>query len=183
MEEPEDREPAPVVDGYTEAALHPLRGKHRELRPYVERLRELADAVGESPLPTLRHRLDDVHAFLTHQLIPHAYAENRVIFPLVATALGTLEPTSLLSRDHAEIRRLTEELGAVRERLSGTRLRAVDAKELRRILYGLSALTRLHLEQEETYLALLEAHLTAPELRAAFDALADAEYEAGAEVV
>jgi hypothetical protein len=183
MKEPEDRESAPAADRYTESALHPLRSKHRELGPFIERLRDLADAVGEIPLEALRRRIDDVDAFLTGHLLPHAAAEHQVIFPLVAGALGTLEPTSLLTRDHAEIRRLTDELVAVRGRLGGSRLRAADAKELRRILYGLALLSRLHLEQEESYLALLEAHLSPSELHAAFDALAEAEYRAEAEAV
>ncbi|HTE84776.1 MAG TPA: hypothetical protein VK821_08580, partial [Dehalococcoidia bacterium] len=38
--------------GYTEGASHPPRGKHREPGPYVERLQELADAVGDIPLAT-----------------------------------------------------------------------------------------------------------------------------------
>jgi iron-sulfur cluster repair protein YtfE (RIC family) len=178
MEKTKGHEHAMGNDGYIEASLHPLRGRHRELRPHLENLLEFADAVGDIPLAELRRRLDEVYTFLSGALIPHAYAENQVIFPLVAKILGSLEPTSLLDRDHAEIRSLTEELARIRQKLSGPRMRSVDAKELRRTLYGLSVLLRVHLEQEGIYLALLEANLAPEELRGAFDALADAESKA-----
>lgn len=171
--------PVPVVR-YSEESVHPLHGRHRELRRSVERLQELADAVGTIPVETFRQRLDDLLLFLTRKLLPHADAENQVIFPLVAATLGSVEATAVLDRDHTEIRRLTDELSGVRARLSEGRLRSSHAKALRRVLYGLAIMTRLHLEHEEIYLALLEAHLTPSELRGALDALVDAEYRAEA---
>lgn len=160
----------PHVDRFREL----VRSEHRELRLYVATLCEVADAVGEVSLPILRQRIGAVRTFLSHQLIPHAQAEDQVIYPLVARMLGTLEGTSTMLRDHVEIGRFTDELAALEQRLSGTRLKTADAKAVRRVLYGLSALLRLHLEQEDVYLGLLDAHLTPEAAPPVLSALEDA---------
>ena len=154
------------------------RAEHDILRRYVDTLCEVADAVGDIPLPALQQRLREVHAFLAHQLIPHAEAEDRVIYPLVAMMLGTLEGISAMNRDHLEIGRFAAELAALEQQLSGSRLRTADAKALRRVLYGLAALLRLHLEQEDVYLGLLGAHLGPDAAQAALAALQDATHNA-----
>jgi len=170
-----------TADRYTENALHPFRRKHLELQSAVERLLRLADDVGGVQLIELRRGMNDMQNFLTHQLLPHADAENQTVFPLLARLLGSVEVTALLSQDHIEVRALSNELTLIGTRLSeGSRLRADDAKALRRVLYGLAALLRVHLKREGIYLELLEAHLAPSELQAALDALAEGEYRADA---
>lgn len=157
-----------------------VRAEHATLRRYVDTLCDVADAVGDIPLPALRHRLREVHTFLAHHLIPHAEAEDRVIYPLVATMLGTLEGISAMNRDHVEINRFAVELAALEQVVSGSRLRSADAKALRRVLYGLAALLRLHLEEEDVYLGLLGAHLAPDAAQSALAALQDATRNAQA---
>ena len=155
-----------------------LHDKHRGLLPSVETLQEVADAVGAIPIAALRQRVSDIHAFLSQRLIPHAQAEEQVVYPLVARTLGTVDATSLMGRDHIEIRRLTDELARIQANLSGARLKPADARALRRILYGLSAVLRVHLEEEETYLALLDTRLSPEEARSMLESIEDAERKA-----
>ena len=69
-----------------------------------------------------------------------------------------------MSCDHVEIGRLTEELRSLRSHLVGGSMGAEEERALRRILYGLSALVRVHFaKEEEVYLPLLDARLTAEE--------------------
>jgi hemerythrin-like domain-containing protein len=154
--------------------------EHGLLRGYVDKLYEAADAVGDIPLPALQQRIGDVETFLTHHLIPHAEAEDQVIYPLVATMLGTLEGVSAMNRDHAEIRTYTQELVGLEPRLSEPSLKSSDAKAFRRILYGLAALLRLHLAQEDVYLRLLNAHLAPNVAQSTWDALEEATRKAEA---
>jgi hypothetical protein len=136
-----------------------LRDEHRELLPYADRLCTVADGIGRVSLASLRDEVDQVGTLLSEALLPRARAEDTVIYPLLAAQLGELEATSIMGRDHAQIRHLVQELSEVRSRLWGPRLKSTDANALRRILYGLAALLRLHLEQEEVYLSLLDARL------------------------
>jgi len=59
----------------------PLRDEHKDLLPHLERLRTVADAIGDVPVVSLRQSVDDAYAFLTHHLLPHAqmaYLNNRI---------------------------------------------------------------------------------------------------------
>jgi iron-sulfur cluster repair protein YtfE (RIC family) len=70
-----------------------------------------------------------------------------------------------MSRDHLEVIRLTEELEALRLHLFYAPLSESDEQALRRVLYGLYAIVKLHLaKEEEIYLPILEAHLSASEV-------------------
>lgn len=70
-----------------------------------------------------------------------------------------------MSRDHLEVIRLTEELETLHLHLFYAPLRESDEKALRRVLYSLSAIIKLHLaKEEEIYLPIFEARLPAEEV-------------------
>ncbi len=142
----------------------PLRDEHQELLPRVESLRVAAGAVDGLPVQALREHVDAAYEFLARHLIPHARAEEAALYPAVAAAMGALEATATMSRDHVEVVRLVEELGA-RRRL-GAEPGADALRDLRRVLYGLYALVKVHFAKEEVYAPLLDARLS-PE--AAYD--------------
>lgn len=154
------------------AVTAPLRAEHRELIPHVERLRTLADTVGEVPLDTLRHEAEGAYGFLIHHLLPHARAEEQALYPAVARVLGGPQTTATMRRDHAEIGSLARELDVLRAGLAGTALDPALARDLRRVLYGLYALVRVHFaKEEEVYLPLLDQSLTAAEGHAMYAAM------------
>jgi iron-sulfur cluster repair protein YtfE (RIC family) len=157
----------------------PLRDEHKDLLPHIELLRTVADDIGDVPIASLRRSIDEAYAFLTHHLLPHAQAEERALYPVVGRLMGAPEATATMSRDHVAIGRLTEELGALRSHLSGTSLGASEERALRRVLYGLSTLVSVHFaKEEEVYLPLLDARLTAEEAARLFEAMERAAHEA-----
>ena len=156
----------------------PLRDEHKELLPQIELLRTAADSVGDAPIALLQQHLDAVYDFLTHHLIPHAQAEDRALYPVVGKLMGAPEATATMSRDHVEVGRLTEELAALRRHRAGATLGADQAKALRRVLYGLYALVKVHFaKEEEVYLPILEARLTPHEADTMFAAMEAAAHE------
>jgi hypothetical protein len=90
-----------------------IRDEHRELGAHIELLRTVADSIGSAPTEVLREGVGQAYIFLIHQLIPHAQAEEQVLYPTVARLLRALEATETMSRDHLEVIRLTEELEAL----------------------------------------------------------------------
>jgi len=157
----------------------PLRDEHKGLLPHIERLATVADSVGDGSMETLRTNVDAVSVFLTHQLIPHAQAEDKALYPVVAQLMGAPQATATMRRDHSEVGRLTEELAALRAQLTGASLAAAQAKALRRVLYGLYALLKLHFtKEEEVYLPLLEAKLSPQAAHQLFTAMEQAAHEA-----
>ncbi len=158
-------------------ATQPLREEHRELVPHIQALREVADGVGVAPADAVRRGVDQACEFLSHHLIPHAEAEERVLYPVVQRLLGAPRATATMSRDHVEIGRLVAELTAVRTELGAGAIGEEPARALRRLLYGLHALVSVHFaKEEEVYLPLLDAGLT-PE--AAREMFAEMERAAG----
>src|SRR5206468_8890533 len=123
-------------------------------------LRKVAESIGSASTEALQDVVGQAYIFLIHQLIPQAQAEEQVLYPTVGRLLRALEATDTMSRDHLEVIRLTEELEALRLHLFYAPLSESDEKALRRVLYGLYAITKLHLaKEEEIYLPLLEARL------------------------
>jgi hemerythrin-like domain-containing protein len=150
------------------AVTQPLRDEHRELLPLLEKVREAADAVDEGE--TVTDALESAYEFLSAHLLPHAIAEEAALYPVVGRVMGSLEATKTMATDHAEVKRLTEELSQLRAELSDNRPSAEQARALRRVLYGLYALVRVHFEKEESvYLPLLDGGLTPEEAKAMFE--------------
>ena len=136
----------------------PLRTEHAELLPRLEALSAAAMATEDSEDEVLA-ALDAALAFLHDSLIPHAGAEDAVLYPRVEQVMHAHGATATMSRDHVEVVRLTADLQRVRGSLQG----APDPdrrRELQRILYRLYAIIRLHLaKEEELYLPVLDADL------------------------
>lgn len=150
----------------------PLRDEHAELLPRVESLRAAADHVGDVAPSELLRRVDVAVDFLTHQLIPHAAAEDAALYPVVDRLLGAAHATHTMSLDHVEVGRLTEELTSLREQLARGPLTHQQEDELRLALYGLFVLVRLHFhKEEEAYLPVLDAGLTPDAAAAMFEAM------------
>jgi hemerythrin-like domain-containing protein len=157
----------------------PLREEHKELLPHIEALRLAGDAVGVAPPEEVRHLVEEAYTFLTRHLIPHAQAEDRALYPVVERVMAAPGATTTMSRDHAEVRTLTAELGGLRYQLGALMLNEAQAEALRRVLYGLYALVRVHFaKEEEIYLPLLDARLTPDEANAMFEAMGTAAAEA-----
>jgi len=80
--------------------------------------------------------------------------------------MGAPEATATMRHDHVEIAGLAEELDAIAPELEGPSLPLEVEHALRRILYGLYVLIKVHfVEEEEIYLPLLEDRLDEAEAR------------------
>lgn len=139
----------------------PLKDEHKELLPHLQHILGLADEIQDGTDPGLVARVGKVHGFLKGHLLDHARVEEEALYPVVARAMGAPEATATMSRDHVEIGALVDELGELKGQFSGGTITSTQAKGLRRLLYGLYAVVKLHFaKEEEVYLPLLDARLT-----------------------
>jgi hemerythrin-like domain-containing protein len=146
-----------------------LRDEHRELYRQIELLRQTADVINESLTTQAHDRIELSYSFLTRQLTAHAKAEELALYPMVQQIMGSELSTATMVRDHLEVARLTDELGSLRVHPSTLTVTSIQAAALRRVLYGLFALLKLHLaKEEEIYLPLLDSKLTADDAQAMF---------------
>ena len=158
-------EKTPQVPGWQELGER-LQHEHRYLGPSLARLRPLADGLGTMPAPQALTELQKMRAFLVDNLVPHEVLEDREVFPRLSAAMGNDDATAGLHRTHTEIfhlvRFIDRLVGEVPEAGPGPE----DLTDLRRVLYGLDAILRLHMAQEEElYVSLGDDHVDAEHAR------------------
>ena len=129
------------------ALAHELRTEHDAVLPVIDQIRTVADALSThdrdlGPARVLLGRLEN-------ELLPHERADEAVLMPLVARALGGSESTAAMSRTHAEIEHQILRVHRLLADLDNETAQPEDIIELRRTLYGLYAVLQLHNAQEE----------------------------------
>lgn len=137
-----------------------LHNQHLAVRAVVEQVRVVADGLtsADHDITVARVLLDR----LENQLLPHERADQTELLPIIARALGGSDPTGALSRAHAEIEHQVGLLHRVLDDV-GADPSGDDIIELRRLLYGLYAVLRLHNAQEEDAFSLVPDQPHTPE--------------------
>jgi heavy metal translocating P-type ATPase len=126
-----------------------FRAEHREFAPELQRIRQTADRLERLDPADARTELDAVRHFLVDVLPEHEEAEEAAVYPLVAKLMGGEDPMSSMARAHVEIEHLVRVYRTLLEDLPPDSLDPEDLMDLRRVLYGLHAVLRLHFAQEE----------------------------------
>ena len=133
-----------------EVALR-LREEHAALRPAVETVRAVADTLASAhdtcDLAPARALLSQLRS----EVIPHERAEQDLLYPAIAAALGGSDPIGAMSRSHAEIEHQISRLARLLDEIGTETPQPEDAVELCRLLYGLYAVLRLHNAQEDEW--------------------------------
>ncbi|HEX6864262.1 MAG TPA: hemerythrin domain-containing protein [Thermoanaerobaculia bacterium] len=118
----------------------PFRDEHREL---VEHIEHLAEAARQMPRLTSEERTalrDRVLGFLRDTLLPHAAAEEQVLYPEWARLVGFADAAVPMVHDHEAIVARVKRLEVVD---------VDDVDTLQELLYELHALVSVHFSKEE----------------------------------
>jgi heavy metal translocating P-type ATPase len=144
------RPPPLVIPQVSEADAKIVRrhlADHQLVTQTVERVRALADRLGGEG-----NDVSDLRSLVTEleeDLVPHELAEEDELFPLMAKAMGGDQLLAGLSRTHSEIEHQVRKLRHMVDAIGPGPLESDDLLELRRLLYGLYGVMRLHNAQEE----------------------------------
>jgi hemerythrin-like domain-containing protein len=139
---------------------------HARLSRHVDAMPAAGDLIGRTPPAVLAARMDETCAFLSELLIPHMEAAEQTLYPQLERMLQNRHSMTPMRREHTEIRTLVEELDARRAALRGGRLSVGDSVTLRRLVFRLYAMLKVHLAEEQLYLDIVE-HDAAPDAGAA----------------
>ncbi len=132
-----------------------FQSEHLALRRDIDRLRTAADCLGNVDPGKAMDQVRQVHRLLVEEIGPHEEAEQDVLYPALDRLIGGSDPTGPMSRAHVEIAHQTRRLGELLDDIGADGPDDEDLSELRRLLYGLHAVLRLHTAQEdESYLSL-----------------------------
>jgi heavy metal translocating P-type ATPase len=135
------RGPRPLAD-----RADRLLREHDELAPWLDRVREVADHLepGTGQLGDLR----DLGGFLEQELLPHERRDDELAAAGLADLLGGEDPLGAMRSTHLEIAHLVRRYRRLVDGLPSTGPTLEDVLDLRRTLYGLDAILRLHNAQE-----------------------------------
>jgi hypothetical protein len=126
-----------------------FRAEHKEFGPSLAKIRQVADRLGSMDPDELHRELEEVRWFLLERLPEHEEEEEAIVYPVVAELMGGEDPMGSMSRAHLEISHLGRLFSQLLADLPPSGPDAEDLMDLRRVLYGLHAILRLHFAQEE----------------------------------
>jgi soluble P-type ATPase len=138
------------------ALITRLAAEHPHIHRLAEQVRTTADSLVLEPVSEGREPagggLGEVRRLLTvlqADLLPHEREEEELLYPVVARLIGGDDPLGPLSRSHVEIAHYVGRMQRLIDEIGDQPLGLDDVIELRRLLYGLYAVMRLHNAQEE----------------------------------
>lgn len=135
--------------------------EHRDLRPGIERIHEVARCVGTVAAPDLSIVLLDVLDWVDQVVEPHAAWEDGWLYPEFDRRAGTPWATKLMRFEHHQIRQAASRLEADRETLRHEPDHDQSC-DLVGHLIALETLLRAHVEREERFLIPLLEEASTP---------------------
>jgi len=142
---------------------------HQRLIRHVDRLPQVAALMDSGTLEEFRLALDEAGDFLTELLVPHMEAAERALFPELERMMQNRHSTVPLRREHEQIRASIDDLARLRGLADGGTLSMNEKVALRRIVFRLYALLKIHMAEELLYAELVE-HGASPEAEKALAA-------------
>jgi hypothetical protein len=150
--------PGPLVSLSETAHAH-----RAAIEPHLERLPELADLAARGDQVLLAAAFGDECAFIIGQLVPHIEAVERALYERLERLMDGRHSMLPMREEHAQLRRLIGSLCAYRKALATGPLSVAEVVRLRRVLYRLYAILKVHLAEEELYLAVIDGNLSVEE--------------------
>ena len=95
---------------------------------------------------------EEEYHFIVGQLVPHMEAIEATLYDRLERVMGGRHSMAPMREEHEEMRRLVDELGGYRAPRRRAARGAASRDGLRRALYRLHALLKVHLAEEELYL-------------------------------
>jgi heavy metal translocating P-type ATPase len=126
-----------------------FRDEHREFVPWLARIRTVADRLESYSPVEARDELQQIRWFLTERLPQHEEEEEAAVYPVVSRLMGGEDPMGTMTRAHLEIDHLSRVFVHLVDDIPPEGPAVEDLVDLRRVLYGLHAILRLHFAQEE----------------------------------
>jgi hypothetical protein len=145
---------------------------HVRLDHHIDAMPAVGDLVGHASPEELRPRIDELAAFLEGLFLPHMEAAEAALYPELERLLQNRHAMTPMRREHEEMRSLVEALRRLRTHLDAGPLHTGECVALRRVIFRLYALLKVHLAEEELYVGILErggSEQGSAELAAAMD--------------
>lgn len=129
---------------------------HERLLQHVDRMPGTGDQLLTADAVAVRQAANETSLFLSGTLIPHVDAAERALYPELERMLQNRHSMAPMRREHADLRRLVEDFARLTQQLDPGSIPVGKRLALRRVLFQLYALLKIHLAEEEAYLRVVD---------------------------
>jgi hypothetical protein len=136
------------------------REHHARILAHVDRLPALATEIGTVQPAEFAADFDIECEFIATQLVPHIEAIETTLYGELDRLLEHRHSMDPMRDEHARLRKLFEALCHYRRAIERGEFEPEEFVGLRRVLFRLYSLLKVHLAEEEMYLAILERDLS-----------------------
>lgn len=135
---------------------------HGRMMARVDQLPAIGDMLLTAPAKELKPRLDEIDELLNALLLPHMEASEANLFPELERLMQNRHSMAPMRKEHETIRRLCAAYTRLYKALGDRRPSVGQAVALRRVVFRIYALLKIHLVEEEIYIRVID-HGVAPE--------------------
>ncbi|MCJ7711314.1 MAG: hemerythrin domain-containing protein [Chloroflexi bacterium] len=129
---------------------------HERLLNHVDQMPALADSMLTASSAEVKAGLAEMSAFLSETLLPHIDAAERTVYPELERMFQNRHSMAPMRREHEEIRKHVTVLGGLTRQIGEGQVTIGRTLGLRRVMFQLYALLKVHLAEEEAYLRIVE---------------------------
>jgi hemerythrin-like domain-containing protein len=129
---------------------------HERLLHHVTRMPEIGDALLTAKREDVESEIGALADFLRETLVPHVDAAERTLYPELERMFQNRHSMAPMRREHDEVRRLVGVVGRLAEQVAAGQYSVGRALALRRVVFQLYALLKIHIAEEEAYLRIVE---------------------------
>jgi hemerythrin-like domain-containing protein len=129
---------------------------HERILAHVDRMPAIADRLLAATADDARADVLATREFLVGTLVPHVDAAERTLYPELERMFQNRHSMAPMRREHEEVRRLTADFAKLASQVESDHITLGRALALRRVMFGLYALVKIHLAEEEAYLRIVE---------------------------
>ena len=129
---------------------------HERILAHVDRMPEMADALLTAHADDARSEIASLFAFFEGTLLPHIDAAERSVYPELERMFQNRHSMRPMRTEHDEIRRLVGEFGTLSADVREGRMSLGRSLALRRVMFRLYALLKIHLAEELLYGHMIE---------------------------
>ncbi len=129
---------------------------HERLLHDVDRMPATGDLLMTGDAVEVRRVALETSTFLTGTLIPHVAAAERSLYPELERMLQNRHSMAPMRREHGEVRRLVADFARLTQQLGAGSIALGKRLALRRVLFQLYAILKIHLAEEEAYLRIVD---------------------------
>ncbi|HEY3334082.1 MAG TPA: hemerythrin domain-containing protein [Candidatus Limnocylindrales bacterium] len=129
---------------------------HERILVHVDRLPQMADGLLTPDADTATADVVAAHAFFVGTLVPHVDAAERSLYPELERLFQNRHSMAPMRKEHDEIRRLVGAYGTLTADVKDGRISLGRTLALRRVIFQLYALLKVHLAEEDAYLRIID---------------------------